>query len=259
MPIYLDMSEEDYRADAGISQSLLKLLKTDGGPARLKYGDPQGHTRPQKFGTLFHYAMLQPDKFERRYAPTDLERTGTKAWIEAEQMATGRELVKRLDYEKAMRMRDALLRWSPVARELLTSGKVAVEQPFFWTDPETVARCKGLADGVNHDYQVLFDLKSAEDASLQGFRWAARKWGYALQAAWYLDGWPLADGWDPQEFVIFAVEKDPPYLSASYAFDPADIAAARAELATLLNRYVTCQASGIWPGYEPSLQTLSLT
>lgn len=255
--IYADILEEDYHRSPGLSQSMLKLLGTEGGPAKVRYGI-RHETRAQKLGRAAHLAILQPDLFDQRYRVTELTREGTKAWAEEEQAAMGRTLLKRADYDKAWAMRDAVFRWSEVARELLT-GTVAVEQSFYWHDVRTGVLCRGRADAVSQDYHVIIDLKSAEDASMGGFRRAVRTWGYHLQAAHYLDGWSLAGGWRPTDFLLIVAEKEPPYLTASYTIDPVDLDAGRDEIARMIDLYLECDASGEWPGYEPGLQQLSLS
>lgn len=250
--------ESEYHASRGLSQSVLKLLSEEGGPAKVRYGQRK-ETRPQKFGSLIHTAVLEPDLLERRYAVTHLERTGTNAWSEAETAAMGRILVKRAEYEEALRIRDAVLRWSEVARLLLRPGPdLAVEQSFYWTDPASGYLCRGRADAVQSAFRAIIDLKSTVDASYEGFRRAVREYGYHIQAAHYIDGWPLAGGWTVQDFVFLAVEKEPPYLAAAYQLDPADLDEGREALRSLIGFYSHCEQTDDWPGYPAGLQMLTI-
>lgn len=255
--IYPNIAEEDYHKSPGLSQSVLKQLREEGGPAKVKFRE-RPTTRPQKFGRLVHTTLLQPHLLSKHYAVTDLLTVGTKAWLEAEQAAMGRELVKRPEYDRAQAIRDGVMRWSSVAREMLDPAHIRVEQSFYWPDPDTGFLCRGRADVANDDYQVLMDLKSTVDASTDSFRRAVRDYGYHIQAAHYLDGWHRAGGWKPVEFIILAAEKEAPYLCASYVLDAADIAEGRAELRKLLAIWRHCEETGDWPGYDPGLQSLSL-
>ncbi len=258
--IHPNMPAEKYRAAPGVSQSALKVIGEEGGPARAKYGDPRAETQSQKFGTLIHMAVLQPYFLETCYMPTDLKRVGTKAWDEAEASAMGRTLVKRADYDEARRISDSLQKRSSLARELLKpSPQLGVEQAFFWTDPRTGLACKGLADLVHTGYRVLADLKSTVDAREDAFRLSCRRWGYGIQAEWYDKGYPLAGGFVPDAFIHIVVEKTSPWLSRCYEIDREEsLAEARVEISRMMDIWKECERTQTWPGYDDSLQTLKL-
>lgn len=256
--IYAGLDEDKYHASDGLSQSMLKLLSEEGGPAKVRYGQ-RVETKPQKFGSLIHTAVLEPTLLEQRYCITDLTREATKAWDAEAAAAMGRIMVKRPQYEEALRIRDAVMRWSDVANMLLTpSTGLQVEQSFYWIDPVSGRPCKGRADAVHADYRAMIDLKSANDASYEGFRRAVRDYGYHIQDAHYSDGWPLAGGWTVQDFVFIVVEKEDPYLSAAYQLDKADIQEGREQLRALISQYEHCEATNHWPGYPRGLQSLSM-
>jgi exodeoxyribonuclease VIII len=132
------------------------------------------------------------------------------------------------------------------------------EVSFFWTDPATGIQCKGRADLVVPSYRAIVDIKSTVDAAARPFARDCRRYGYDIQAVTYLDGWKLAGGEPIDNFVVIAVEKEPPYMAAAYEFSLDDLDAARDERARLMSIYDECRRSDSWPGYPGGLQTLTL-
>ena len=257
--IFSDINESTYHASPGLSQSALKVLGEEGGPAKFRYGDVQKDTKSQKLGTLVHSLLLEPHTIMQRYRVTRLEREDarSKAWQEEAAAHPGKIMVKQPIFDQAMRMVDAIFRWSSVARELLLSpDDVAIEQSFWWVDPESGLLCRGRADVAHNSFQVLLDVKSARDASTEGFRRAVREFGYNIQNAQYVDGWPLAGGWKPVAMVFIVVEPVDPYLTANYELQPDDIADGRSEIRRLIGIYQECDKNNFWPGYSDGVQTL---
>ena len=254
--IYGEIPEEEYHASPGLSQSALKILGEEGGPAKFRYG-VRKETRPLKLGSLVHSLLLRPNTVMQNYRVTRLMTQGTKAWLEEEAAHPGRTMVKQAEFDKAMAIVEAVYRWSSVARELLLSpDRIMTECSFYWTDPELGLLCRGRADAAHEDFHVLLDLKSAQDASTDGFRRAVRDYSYHLQAAHYLAGWPLAGGWKPVDFVFIVVTKEPPYLCANYVLDPEDIQDGRDELRRLIAIYQHCAELDEWPGFDAGISVL---
>ena len=254
--IFGDIPEDEYHASPGLSQSALKILGEEGGPAKFRYG-VQKDTRPQKLGTLVHSLLLRPNEVMQNYRVTRLTRDGTKDWKEEQADHSGKIMVKQPEFDKAMGIVEAVFRWSSGARELLLSpDRIMTEASFWWVNEETGLLCRGRADAWHEDYQVIIDLKTARSASTDGFRRAVREYGYAIQRQWYVGGWPLAGGRTPVDFVFVVVEPDFPHMTASYVLDKEDLEDAQAKIRRLMDIHQECERSGIWPGYDPGVQTL---
>lgn len=130
--------------------------------------------------------------------------------------------------------------------------------------PEISAWCLDEATGVmrrgRFDYlgpRVIVDYKTAANASPEAFRKACVDYGYAMQAAWYLD--LAADLGHPAEgFGFIAQEKTPPYLVEIYDLDDDFLDWGRNRNRLALEIYRDCTAAGSWPGYTPTgITTLS--
>lgn len=163
--IYDGIPADEYHAGDGVSVSTLKRFAEAPAKALVKRPDTPALAK----GTLVHTAVLEPELLEQQFQPTDIERRGTKAWdaAEAAAKAAGRELVKRADWDEAMRMRDAVQAHA-VARELLGPG-LLTEQSIYWIDPITGLLCKGRCDGLRLDMRIIVDVKTTIDASPKGF------------------------------------------------------------------------------------------
>jgi hypothetical protein len=251
--LYYDISHDDYLAMPGLSVSKLKTFSQ--APAKARWGEHK-ETSALRLGTLWHCAVLESDQFEKRYAPTRLERRGTSAWENETRAAMGRELVKQADYDEALYVRDAVLS-HPVARALLM-GANSVEQSFFWHDPVTGLLCRGRADLLRPDMRVIADVKTTEDASPREFARSIAKYKYHWQDSHYTDGITEAAGWRPEAFVFFAIEKIKPYLVGVYELSARAKERGQIEVRREVNRYAECVRSDVWPGYSQSIETIDL-
>jgi hypothetical protein len=101
-------------------------------------------------------------------------------------------------------------------------------------------------------------LKTAADASYDGFQRAAGNWKYHLQNSWYIDA-VEAVGLGVRRFIFLVVESEPPHGVALYEPDAEAIHAGRIRCERALSRYIECNQSGEWPGYPREIQPLSLS
>lgn len=260
------MSFADYLAVPAMSCSRLKLMRKS--PAHLWAGeDPNAEKKPSlRRGSLLHTMVLEPAEIGARYivkpqGMTFATKEG-KAWRDA--VPAGQEIVSHDEFRAARRQADALEALPEVAG-LLCGGMAEVS--FFWRDEATGLLCKGRADWVfsREPGAILLDLKTAEDASPEGFSRACARYGYHMQAAWYSDGWrqATAQGALQQEqpvlgFVFGAVESGWPHVAAPYMLDDEAIDKGRAECRRLMGRYADCLDSDRWPGYVESIAPLAL-
>ena len=248
---YDGIPEDEYHAGPEVSVSKLKVLAEEGGPAKVRYGE-RVETRAQALGTLIHCAILEPNRLDQRYAVTDLERTGTKAWAEAEVQAMGRQLIKRPEMVQALRIRDSVLA-HPIVRELVDQG-LDTEQSIYWTDAETQLPCRGRVDALQRDWRVVMDLKSTEDASAEGIDKSIRTWAYHWQEAFYRGGLSDSIDMDLEAFLFVFVEKDPPYLRKVVRIDDIDVNDGRYRTRDMLRLWAECERTGIWRGYTEEIE-----
>jgi exodeoxyribonuclease VIII len=258
------MESEAYHATEALGSSGLKLLRKS--PLHF-YGQHMDPERPRreptpamKAGTLAHCAILEPDTLAERYVvrPDGLDgRTKEgKAWLAS--VAPGVESITAEQLLTAQRQADAV-RALPEIGDLL--GKGMAEVSAFWTDETTGMECKCRPDWnvpVEHRKAIILDIKTAIDASPEGFARAVWNWQYHLQAAWYSDGYALAAEVEVLSFVFVVVESEYPHAAAAYVLDEETMAIARAENRRLFDIYAKCKRTNEWPGYPAGVGVLSL-
>jgi len=169
--------------------------------------------------------------------------------------AVGVEVIAADDWTRIIGMRDAIAA-HPAARALLDS-RIHTEASVIWDCPETGVRCKMRADALCR-HGVVADVKTTTDASPQGFAKAITNFGYAFQAAHYLNGL-AAVGESYEHFVFIVVEKEAPHAVGVYRLTDDVLGLARVELMKRLRRWGECETSGVWPAYSDQIEDISLT
>ncbi|AGH57650.1 exonuclease VIII [Cyanophage KBS-S-2A] len=246
------MNNAEYHADPAISASHLHAIAKSPEHYYARYLDPDRKpstpTPAMKFGSLVHTAVLEPDEIYNRYAVCPPRNTKAGKEAAAEMAANGIEAVTQSDWDMARDMRDAV-HAHPIASDLLSEG--APEQSVWWDDPTTKQRCKCRPDWLKSDGTII-DLKTTQDASVDGFAKSVARFRYHVQQAHY------QNGTGAERFIFIAVEKYEPYSVGVYELD-ADAIAEGSRLAFRdLRRIATCRKLDEWPGYSPTITSLSL-
>ena len=128
-------------------------------------------------GGYFHTAILEPDKLEQFKIIKSTTRN-TKVYKE---MSGGEICLLQHEVDKIELMREAVMD-NKVCRELMEGfGTIEYEEPGV-TDLYG-NMWKGKADIVNHDEQLVIDLKTTSD--IDKFKWSASKFNYDSQAYIY--------------------------------------------------------------------------
>ena len=277
--IYYGMSNADYHGDTdSLSSSGAKLLAREGGAALFHYQQthPVQPTPAMEFGTAAHSWILEGKepivfepgiKFEgldgKEYTLTKGRDTKAgRAFTELQaQEHPGVPIVSQSDYEHLAGMREAVLNHSEAARLLALPGKSEVS--IFW-ETETGATLKCRPDYLPDEadpklgFLPIIDLKTTVDATLEGFRRSAIKFGYHQSAAWYMEGLAKAGIDTDAQMVFIAVEKTPPYLVGVYYFE--DLALATGDVSNMqaISTFRDCRAWNRWPGLTELPRSLSI-
>ncbi len=257
---------EDYLAWEAVSRSTISDFERSAAHGRQAMTRPARATAAMKVGSATHAAILEPETFEAGWvaAPKVDRRTkaGRETWANFEAANSTREVLTAEEFARVEAMRQSVFA-HPIARRLLTEPG-EVELSFAWEREVKGAGtvlCKGRADRftVFDGSPVLLDLKTTEDASpdADGFVRSCAKFGYALQAAWYLDGMAaIAPG--ERRFLFVAVEKSPPYAVAVHELDQWSVNSGRIQYERLLARYATAKTTDTWEGYPNQVHQIEL-
>jgi hypothetical protein len=240
----------DYNAIQAINWSSLKHMGTSPLHYRHALESPPPDTSTFAFGRLVHTLILEPDTFHNEYAIFDGAARRGKVWEAFKEANEGKTILKLAEVESAQEMAKAVR-----DNHALTLGHLShVEQVITWTDEATGLECKGRFDGLTK-WGMLFDLKTAQDISRRGFTSAIARYGYAAQAAFYMDG-ARAMGLDVNGWAWLVVEKSAPYDNGLLHASEEMIKAGRNHYRELLGAVKRCHEMGAWPGRYASAVTL---
>lgn len=256
--IYRDLSYDEYAKIPAVRSSDLKGFARSAAHARYEMLHPS-ETPALVLGQALHVAILEPAKFDETYvsAPECDRRTkdGKATWEAFQSQSVGKIILRADEMRQCIDLARAA-QDHPLARGMLDSPG-ANEVTLVWQDEGTGLLCKSRLDRLcNYDsYSTIVDVKTTRDASQRAFAADAARFGYHVQAAWYLRG---ADALAPvaRRFVFLAIEKEPPHCVACYELDEAFLSAGQAECDRALRAYANAQETGVWPGYPLRLGTL---
>ena len=256
VPRWQSDRHEEYLAASGMSASALKILATKT-PEHFRswLQESSEPTYAQSFGTLVHdFILLQTPVIES--PKLDMRTKDGKAEFAALQAAAQRQratLVTPEEYKALHGIRTALYD-VPHVYEALTGSS--------FLEISGYAQSTGYSAKIRPDIRVprtgtIWDLKTCEDASYNAFQRDAWKFGYHIQAAWYLGIANLIEGKGAYKtFKFIAVEKKSPYAVAVYEASEEFLNAGAEAIARALTVFEECVAKEEWPGFPRESQLL---
>lgn len=257
------MPEEVYRLVDAVNYSSLKELSDDSTPAHYRWAiaNPRPPSAAMEKGTLWHTALLEPDKLKDRYhfwkeAKLNGATKEGKAQKAAADLAAGGKV--QVYHEDAQELQEIyrLFKAHPTAPGILSSR--LIEGTAFWIDEDTGLLCKCRPDAVL-DVGAVFDIKTFCDrVSDRAFAREIALRLYHWQAAFYLDGLTKATGKAHNQFVWLAIEKSAPYGMRLLKAKSTVIEKGREGYKKALMRLKECRESGSWPGYPPEVTDIDL-
>lgn len=179
-------------------------------------------TPAMRLGTAVHTMILEPEKFEDEIAvmPKFDKRTnvGKKAIEEWEADNVGKCIIDSFQYERARQISESV-REHPFFVERMGNG--IAESTLLWE--QYGVQCKARVDYRKSN--TIFDIKTCQDASPEGFAKQIANFQYHIQAAHYAMGWRRVMGEKLDRFVFVAVESDFPHMVGIYTLDRNSLAA----------------------------------
>lgn len=258
------VSNADYhkRVLGVVSNSALKAFNRCGAFYRWWIDAPPDEPTPaMAFGSLVHCLILEPDLFAASYvvAPdfgnlrTNQGKADKAAWLAQHPNAI---LMEQEDFDRARRMRDAIMAHTD-ARRIVEPSEHEVSG--FWTDPATGLLCKIRADCWLPSASIIGDIKTCIDASEEEFAKSIANFSYHRQAALYCMGAEqISLSSTYAEFVFIAVEKDPPFLVATYHLNRDELNAKIFSVAADMARFKKCIDEDNWPAFGSRTKEISL-
>lgn len=249
----------EYKMVDALNASFLKSLKTSPLSALNKH---YSETEALRFGSMYHKFVLENHDFYNEYNVFDdnkrpeqdktMASNANKAWknkLDAEAKIKGIEYITQKDLSEITAMRDQLTVNNPYAINLINScvTECSLYTKLNINGVEISVKCR--FDGINIAEGYIIDLKTASDASPNGFSKDAGKYNYHIQAAWYIF---LARMVFKKEFKMYfiAQEKTQPYNNAVYNVSESMRIKGETELIPLLEAAVKIKQSGNIGSYE---------
>ena len=246
--ISYDMPFEDYKGAEGCNASTLKTLVKDD-YARVLI--PREATDAMRFGSAAHMVLLEPELIESSLNVLPACDRRTKAGKELYNSFIaehGDDFVTQAEYDHILGMCKALRIPGSDAELLLSHDEFKTEVSVFGEVDGVQAKCR--FDGMILSAGVGFDYKTARSANPRDFIWDARKMGYDIQAAWYIDTM-ASIGHTIDQFIFLAQEKTAPYLCSVIGFsaDGDFVQKGREKYRAALEKYRAYHEHGV-KGYD---------
>jgi hypothetical protein len=206
-------------------------------------------------GSYTHSLILEPDKMSDYVIAPEGMNFSKKEGIQFKADNSDKQIIKYADHLTAKIMRDIV--WNNSMCKTILSGGVA-ESSIFWKDEDSGVDCRIRPDIINHDLQLIIDLKTTIDASPEVFTKQSWNMDYHLQASFYQKGVYSESGmW--YDWLFIAVEKDNPFLQpVLYKPDTTLLKYADGVICEQLPKFAECQRLDRWDGYPESIQTLTI-
>lgn len=259
--IYPGVPFADYLGWDAVSQSTLKDYRKSALHARWEATHPADSQELIR-GHAAHIAILEPDRFAAEFAvaPKIDRRTaaGKAAWAAFEGENEGKIILTEQEHELCQAWRMACLE-HPIAKGIM-DAKGPTELSVVWQDPDVGVLCKGRMDRVVTfaGWTMIVDLKTTGvSPSHQTWPREIHKWGYHVQAAFYVDGLD-AHAKRNRQFAWITVEKNPPHDVVVFTAEEGLIEQGRREYKRLLARHKKALETNVYPGYSHKLETVGL-
>jgi len=286
IPGVYDLPDPAYRAGAAISKHELDVVaRSSPGHLVRERCDRAAGIAPEhsaatlanfSIGTALHLMVLEPVRASRLIiVRPDLPGNTTAGKASRKTAQDRADLVGPEAVILTATQHDEVASWASALRDdarlasWLDDSTFQAEASLLWRDAMTGMLCRGRADGIVRPANrarkdrpvIIIDIKTATDASPEGFGRAAANLRYHAQGAFYADGYEAITG-DAASFVFVVVEKSTRAV-ATYYLDGDDIEAGRARYQAPLLAWATYQAAleaGEQPPtyYDPRPQRIAL-
>lgn len=249
---------EEYHRHGSVSKSQLDQFAKSPAHYLASLTTQRKETAAMRIGSIFHGMVLEPDRVKIAIAPVCDKRTedGKATWEAFCLENAGAEIVTADEGEMLNGMAESIRKHQ--AASALLNGDGIAEGSCFWFDERSGELCRCRPDFYRRDLGIIVDLKTADDASPEGFARSIWKYAYHRQAALYMDGVSESTGDIIKGFVFVAVEKSAPYAVGVYRLDMQGEEAGRVSYQSLLLDLADCKINRNFPAYSPRIETISL-
>jgi len=256
-------TNDEYHDDhTRLSNSMLGVLKRCPQEFQQRYVTK---TMPQpkaseamNVGSLVHCMVLEPDEVWNRYIlrPNGIDGRTREGKLALEELRnSGRQVVTQEDYETALGCSHELTGHDQLSK-LLDYDDQIIEERINFVCNRVEMRCK--PDLVLPWLKVVVDIKTSSNASPGEFSKSVAAFGYARQAALYLEAVHSQYG-ELFRFLFAVVCTKPPFEVACYELTIEALRQGTDEAAALLEEYeVRCETNNWLPVWSSGIVPLDL-
>lgn len=206
-------------------------------------------TAAMRLGAAAHALLLEPHTFRRLYEPRpdsfDSWRTKAAREYRAARAMEGITVLEPSEMERIIGIAAALRDHD--LRDLLAGH---VERSLIWPDEATGVWLKSRPDAIPTSANIYADLKCMAGVTPDALRRAIFDRGYHVQMALADMGMEFILGRKMEEYVVVAVDSDPPHDVIVAPIDPEAIGWGRKLVRKALGIFARCLEDGRWPSYE---------
>lgn len=218
--IHKGMSDAEYRShvERVSAHDTMDFSKNPYGYFRKKEAGVRDEpTDAMRLGTAVHSAVLTPKIYTESYVvlPGNITRRAGKAWEAFSAENAGKEILKQEEADMIGGISDAIYAHKNASEILSWVDADDMEVSLFYELGGL--ECKSRLDFVVPEDGIVGDLKTAADASPEGFMKACDAFQYDVQAAMYMRAAEEC-GLKADHFVFIAVENKFPFTVGVYSF-----------------------------------------
>lgn len=220
--------------------------------------NPPEPSEAMRVGSAAHEWLLEGETWPARHfvLPDDHNgRTSTGKAVVAEAEAAGLRVITADQFATIQAMHDALAA-HPFAMKAFSNG--AAEQTVIWRDEEFGIWCRCRPDFLPSGSSIVADYKTAASVHPTELRKSIAAYGYAQQAAWYLDGIQAAGAIAEPRFLFIFQAKTAPYLIVPVVLSDIAIGWGRVLNRRAKSLFAHGLSTGEWPGYADDVLQLDL-
>ncbi|CAB5194983.1 Putative exodeoxyribonuclease 8, PDDEXK-like domain containing protein [uncultured Caudovirales phage] len=250
-----DMPAKEYHSIEALSASGAKLLLKSPAHYYASRSEFKAPSAAMKLGTAVHTAILEPELFDAEIAIEPKLDKRTKIGKEAaEQFSNSSEGKTIIDFYQGERCRaiTEAVRAHPYFQKRVTGGKA--EATMLWKQYNV--QCKARIDYLVE--RTMFDVKTCQDASPEGFSKQIANFQYHIQAAHYAMGFKRLTGTPLEQFVFIAVESEMPHMVGIYALSADSLRAGAFAMKKAADNYDLFLSQKIAKSYNADAEEISI-
>ncbi len=206
-------------------------------------------------GSSVHSMLLEP---ELNLVVEGTETRRGKDWTAMKEAAdfAGKILLPRKEYQLAEQMAQAAL-FTPHVAELIGDKHAIKEASYFVKEPVLDMDLKCRPDGLLPHKNMMFDIKTCQDASPRGFSKAVRDYCYDIQASYYKHCMEL-EGFTIDRFLFICIEKQNPFIVQAHELSGEYLDHAKKRMMDTLKIIKEADMTGDYTTGWPEVNTIAL-